>query len=49
MMSRSSDPGNWCVMSIAGNATIVLNRKDDFVNYFKMNVASLTGLSTTFN
>ena len=33
----------WCVVSIAGNTTVVLNRKDDFVKYFKMNMASLTG------
>lgn len=33
----------WCLLSIAGNATVVRLRKDDFVRYLRMNVASLTG------
>ena len=37
------DDNRWCIFSIQGNTTIVLRRKDDFVRYFKMNVASLTG------
>ena len=44
-ISRNADQsgGKWCVISIAGNKTIVLRRKDDFITYFRMNVASLTG------
>lgn len=33
----------WCLLSISGNATIVKLRKNDFVRYLKMNVASLIG------
>ena len=32
---------NWCLMAIAGNATIVKLRRDDFVRYLRMNIASL--------
>lgn len=33
----------WCVFSLAGNTSVVMRRKEDFMRYFRMNVASLTG------
>ena len=33
----------WCLLAISGNATIVKLRRNDFVKYVKMNVASLVG------
>lgn len=33
----------WCLLAISGNATIVKLRRNDFVKYLKMNVASLVG------
>ena len=33
----------WCIFSMAGNKTEVMRRKDDFMRYFRMNVASMTG------
>ena len=33
----------WCLLTLAGNATILQLRKEDFVRYLKMNLASLIG------
>ena len=33
----------WCIFSIAGNKSEVMRRKEDFMRYFRMNVASMTG------
>ena len=34
----------WCLLTLAGNATILQLRKEDFVRYLKMNLASLIGM-----
>ena len=40
----------WCLLTLAGNATILQLRKEDFVRYLKMNLASLIGTYyCTFN
>ena len=42
----SGDPNanwQWCLLTLAGNATILQLRKEDFVRYLKMNLASLIG------
>ena len=42
----SGDPSanwQWCLLTLAGNATILQLRKEDFVRYLKMNLASLIG------
>jgi hypothetical protein len=33
----------WCLLTFAGNATILQLRREDFVRYLKMNLASLIG------
>ena len=33
----------WCLLTLDGNATILQLRKEDFVRYLKMNLASLIG------
>jgi hypothetical protein len=35
------DSGNWqwCLLTIAGNKSIVQRRKKDFIHYLRMNVA----------
>ncbi len=38
----------WCLLAISGNATIVKLRRNDFVKYLKMNVASLVGSEYDF-
>ena len=38
----------WCLLGISGNATIVKIRRNDFVKYLKMNVASLIGSEYDF-
>ena len=40
---NSRGEGKWYAVSIAGNISVVLRRKDDFITYFRMNFASLTG------
>ena len=38
----------WCLLAMSGNATIVKLRRNDFVKYLKMNVASLVGSEYDF-
>ena len=38
----------WCLLGISGNATIVKIRRNDFVKYLKINVASLIGSEYDF-
>ena len=41
LQDGADDSGNWqwCLLTIAGNKTIVQRRRKDFIHYLRMNVA----------
>lgn len=41
--NKSRRNWQWCLLTLDGNATIVQLRRDDFIRYVRMNVASLIG------